>query len=239
MTTLINGRTPEQDAAWNRWHSMVAMLLALLLVLLWLMGRGPGSAMATGACCGTSAVALDSDSDGVLDADDACPATPAGTNVDGRGCDLAAAAPLDTDGDGVVDTGDDCPGTAAGVTVDARGCEPATAVAAPAAAPVPAANLYFDTDRFDLPADAAAKMADIVAYLKTHPTAVAVVSGYHDPRGDREHNIQLAKNRAFSVRDHLVANGIAETQIDMVKPLETTGDGDLQEARRVEVSVRP
>jgi len=42
MTTLINGRTPEQYAAWNRWHKIIAVLLALLLLLLWFMGRGRG-----------------------------------------------------------------------------------------------------------------------------------------------------------------------------------------------------
>ena len=55
MTTLINGRTAEQYAAWNRWHKIIAVLLALLLLLLWFMGRGPGSATAKGSCCGVAA----------------------------------------------------------------------------------------------------------------------------------------------------------------------------------------
>lgn len=46
---LVNGRTPEQWRAYDRGHLMVAATLALLLILLWLVGQGPGRAS---ACCG-------------------------------------------------------------------------------------------------------------------------------------------------------------------------------------------
>ena len=59
---------------------------------------------------------FDSDGDDVLDADDACPDTPAGVKVDEFGC------PVDTDNDGVPDYQDDCPATPKNVTVDATGC---------------------------------------------------------------------------------------------------------------------
>jgi outer membrane protein OmpA-like peptidoglycan-associated protein len=59
---------------------------------------------------------MDADGDGVYDDQDACPNTPTGTSVDGRGC------PLDTDGDGVADYLDQCPNTPADVSVDAKGC---------------------------------------------------------------------------------------------------------------------
>jgi len=58
----------------------------------------------------------DSDGDGVFDADDRCPNTPAGTAVDADGCELAG--PGDADGDGVTDDLDRCPTTPAGVKVD-------------------------------------------------------------------------------------------------------------------------
>ena len=63
------------------------------------------------------AAPIDSDGDGVPDAVDQCPDTPAGARVDARGCEL------DSDHDGVVDRIDQCPDTVAGATVDARGCE--------------------------------------------------------------------------------------------------------------------
>jgi OmpA-OmpF porin, OOP family len=76
------------------------------------------------------AAAVDSDADGVPDDRDACPNTPLGTPVDGRGCPLAPPAPapepipvpIDSDGDGVVDETDQCPDTPTGTAVDQFGC---------------------------------------------------------------------------------------------------------------------
>lgn len=60
----------------------------------------------------------DADRDGVVDGVDACPDTPSGAVVDGRGCPV----PRDADGDGVVDTVDLCPHTPTGDRVDLNGC---------------------------------------------------------------------------------------------------------------------
>ena len=68
---------------------------------------------------------MDSDGDGVLDADDLCPNTPAGTSVDADGC--PEVVDVDSDGDGVFDQDDLCPNTTAGVVVDEDGCEVTTA----------------------------------------------------------------------------------------------------------------
>ena len=69
----------------------------------------------------------DADSDGVLNGIDKCPDTPSGATVDATGC------PHDTDGDKVLDGIDQCPDTPAGVTVDAKGCPPAAEGPAPLA----------------------------------------------------------------------------------------------------------
>jgi outer membrane protein OmpA-like peptidoglycan-associated protein len=331
MTQLINGRTPEQHSAWNRWHAIIAALLALLLLILWFSGKGPGFATASGSCCGTptpvaatpvapvaepaAAAPVDSDGDGVTDDLDRCPGTPQGERVGEYGCpcdvtvqlqyelDSAALTAADKAAlDGVVtlldelkfetgevggyadSTGDDqynvklsqeraqsaidylvTKGIAAGrltavgygeanpiadnATPEGRAlnrravfrradCGPASSAAAPVA-PIPAANLYFDVDKSDLPTDTAEKLEPIVGYLNANPTAMAVISGYHDPTGDREHNLELSKNRAFAVRDFMVKAGVAEGRFDMAKPVETTGSGDLQQARRVEIGVKP
>ena len=63
--------------------------------------------------------APDADGDGVPDASDTCPGTPAGEAVDANGC---SAGQLDADGDGVPDASDLCPGTPAGEAVDVNGC---------------------------------------------------------------------------------------------------------------------
>jgi OOP family OmpA-OmpF porin len=63
-----------------------------------------------------AALPSDTDGDGVFDADDRCPDTPAGVAVDAIGCSL------DSDKDGVADYQDRCPGTPSGVAVNFFGC---------------------------------------------------------------------------------------------------------------------
>jgi len=232
MTTLINGRTPEQHAAWNRWHAIIAALLALLLLVLWFTGKGPGYASGSGSCCGAPAPAVatstavapavvaDADADGIPDSEDKCPQTPVGTSVDLAGCPVAEAEAGSTRSNAdpaAEDRTDD----------DAAATAPA----------VPAANLYFAVDKFDLPADYQATLSDVIAHLQANASARAVISGYHSPEGNKAYNMELAKNRAKAVREYLKSVGIDESRIELRKPVETTGSGSLEEARRVEVSV--
>jgi len=109
----------------------------------------------------------------------------------------------------------------------------------PAPAALPLAKFYFEVDQSELPVAREGSLDSVIDYLKANPTAVATVSGYHDPTGDAVYNEELAKNRAMTVRDAMMAAGVPEAQIEMVKPIVTTGGGDLAEARRVEVAIRP
>jgi cytochrome c oxidase subunit II len=106
------------------------------------------------------------------------------------------------------------------------------------AASLPLANYYFEVDQFELPVAREGSLESVVAYLMANPSAVATVSGYHDPTGDKAYNEDLAKRRAQAVKDAMLAAGVPEAQIEMVKPVETTGTGDLAEARRVEVGIK-
>lgn len=110
--------------------------------------------------------------------------------------------------------------------------------ATPAVAEVPRADVFFEVGKTELPADVGNTLAGVAAYLATNPSAMAVVSGYHDPTGDAAVNEELAKNRALAVRGALVAAGVSSTRIDLQKPIVSTGDGSLEAARRVEVTVR-
>ncbi len=103
--------------------------------------------------------------------------------------------------------------------------------------PPPAAKLYFDTAKTALPGDAGVTLAPIIEWLKAHDAAKAVLSGFHDSRGNNAANDELAKNRAKSVREALKTAGIDEAKIEMRKPETVDGGADLNEARRVEVSV--
>lgn len=109
--------------------------------------------------------------------------------------------------------------------------------AAPSSA-TPTATVYFDVDQSALPAGSDTALSAVIIYLKDNPTSTAVISGYHDPTGDAAANEELAKSRAMAVRDALIAAGVEDTRIDMKEPVETTGTGALDDARRVEVTVR-
>ena len=73
--------------------------------------------------------------------------------------------------------------------------------------------------------------------MNANPNANAVISGFYDPRGSVARNEQLAKARAKSTSEALLAVGIDASRIETRKPADVNGGADLDEARRVEVSV--
>ena len=77
----------------------------------------------------------------------------------------------------------------------------------------------------------------MLATLQADPGSKARISGYHDASGSADANAELAKVRAQTVQQLLIANGIAEDRIVLEKPVLATGDGSADEARRVEVLV--
>jgi outer membrane protein OmpA-like peptidoglycan-associated protein len=97
--------------------------------------------------------------------------------------------------------------------------------------------LYFDADKSAQWAEGGDSLDAVVAYLKDHADAKAGISGYNDPSGNRAHNLLLAKERAKTVRQALEAGGIGADRVKLEKPVDTTGSGDMKDARRVEVTV--
>ena len=135
-----------------------------------------------------------------------------------------------------------------GASAAAKPAPAATASAAPAAAAAPATladdaasvlvengvvKFYFATAKAELAAGANEALADVVKGVAEGKKAI--VSGFHDATGDAALNAELAKQRAFVVRDALKALGVAEDKIELKKPEETTASGSNAEARRVEV----
>lgn len=115
------------------------------------------------------------------------------------------------------------------------GQKPGPAIAAAPAGAPPAAMLYFDGGKADLPTDGPSALKPIIEFAVAHADAKLAISGFHDATGDKAVNEELAKNRAKTVRDALKSAGISEERVEMRKPQETTGTGDSKEARRVEV----
>lgn len=102
-----------------------------------------------------------------------------------------------------------------------------------------AGTLYFAIGVAALPAEAPAALASIKAALDAAPGRKIVLSGFHDATGDPAKNAELAKERAKAVRAALQAAGVDAARIALRKPESTTGDGNAQEARRVEVRLLP
>jgi outer membrane protein OmpA-like peptidoglycan-associated protein len=86
------------------------------------IGAVAGGLLGWWACREQESAAPDTDGDGIADKVDACPDTPANTQVQDNGCPVDA----DSDMDGVPDSVDQCSATPQGAAVDATGCEPTT-----------------------------------------------------------------------------------------------------------------
>ena len=129
------------------------------------------------------------------------------------------------------------------------GKQAAPAVAVPGAGEVtfvdvaevgaPLVKIHFDLGQSALPATAPAQIATVVAALAAAPQASALLSGFHDETGGAAVNAEVAKNRALSVRQALIAAGVAAAErVLMRRPTVTMGGTNAAEARRVEVRVQ-
>jgi outer membrane protein OmpA-like peptidoglycan-associated protein len=96
-------------------------------------------------------------------------------------------------------------------------------------------KLFFAVGQAALPADAAAQIEAAAKALAAAPAKKIVLSGFHDASGDPVKNAELAKLRAFAVRDALKAAGADAARVLLRKPESTTADGSAEEARRVEL----
>ena len=94
-------------------------------------------------------------------------------------------------------------------------------------------KFYFATGKAELAPNSLDALKDVAAGVKEGKKAV--VSGYTDSTGNAEINAKLSKERAFAVRDALLAAGVPESSIELRKPASDTGSGSKEEARRVEV----
>ncbi len=103
--------------------------------------------------------------------------------------------------------------------------------------------LYFEKDT-NLTADSLRQIPAIIAAIRERASTDISVVGHADAVGSREFNMTLSKNRAVSVRNILVregvdANVITTTSHGKENPLIPTADGVSEPRnRRVEVVVR-
>jgi len=96
-------------------------------------------------------------------------------------------------------------------------------------------KFFFAIDKADLPDGAATALSSVIKGVAAGKKAV--ISGYHDSTGDPVKNDELAKQRAFAVRDALKVAGVDESKIELKKP-EQVSAGAWADARRVEVTLQ-
>lgn len=113
---------------------------------------------------------------------------------------------------------------------------PVAATSAAAAAKPETMKVYFDSASVALPQNTGEGIKPFVTYAQSSPNTKLQISGFHDKTGSVEQNAELSKNRAKALRDALIAAGVPQDRIVLLKPTETTGGGDDKEARRVELS---
>jgi peptidoglycan-associated lipoprotein len=77
-------------------------------------------------------------------------------------------------------------------------------------------RVYFDFDQYDIRADAQPVLAAQAAWLSRYPAVQVRIEGNADERGTREYNLALGARRANSVRDFLVARGVAPSRITTI-----------------------
>ena len=139
---------------------------------------------------------MDGDNDGVVDAMDKCPTTPAGRTVDDKGCEL------DGDKDGVVDALDKCPNTVAGVSVDINGCAESIILA------IKFENASSQIDEKDSP-----KLQEYIEFMKRNSGYDVTIIGHTDSKGSSKFNQQLSQDRAEAVKNKLVSGGVDSSRI--------------------------
>ena len=127
-------------------------------------------------------------------------------------------------------------GVRAAVLPDGAASSPVTAAAATANSTV----LLFAVNSPAMTPEAAQALEPLIAALKANPASRITISGFNSATGDLASNQELAKRRAFAVRDAVKAAGIAEDRVVLEKPQSTDANvaGEDPKARRVEVAVR-
>jgi peptidoglycan-associated lipoprotein len=77
-------------------------------------------------------------------------------------------------------------------------------------------RVFFAFDAFDLSPEAQATLNKQGGWLQQYQNVAVTVEGHADERGTREYNLALGDRRANSVRNYLIANGVAPSRVTTI-----------------------
>jgi peptidoglycan-associated lipoprotein len=77
-------------------------------------------------------------------------------------------------------------------------------------------RVFFDTDRYDLSAEAQSQLQKQAAWLKQYPAVTVTIEGHCDERGTREYNLALGERRANAVANYMTALGVDAGRLSVI-----------------------
>lgn len=104
-------------------------------------------------------------------------------------------------------------------------------------------NIFFESAKYDLQQKSTTELNRLITFFKANPHVRVEVSGHTDNVGNRESNLKLSTQRAQSVFNYLVKNGIPSTSIvckgygDSKPVAPNTSDENRQLNRRIEFMI--
>jgi outer membrane protein OmpA-like peptidoglycan-associated protein len=74
-------------------------------------------------------------------------------------------------------------------------------------------NIFFEFDKYRLLPESKVELDKLAGMLKRNPEMKIRLQGHTDNQGTEEYNMELSENRAKSVYDYLVENGISKGRL--------------------------
>lgn len=74
-------------------------------------------------------------------------------------------------------------------------------------------NVFFDTDKYELKENSINELQKLIDFMKINPDISIEIGGHTDNVGNKTNNIELSTNRAKSVYNYLVKNGVSSTRL--------------------------
>ena len=105
------------------------------------------------------------------------------------------------------------------------------------------AGVYFDTNKSDVKGTSQTTLNKMAQILKDYPKSNVLVEGHTDSAGPEDYNMNLSKQRATSVTNYLISQGIDKSRLETrwygeAQPVgdNTTTEGKAKN-RRVELAI--